>query len=213
MDVASSRPAKLIGPLTGGSGRPFGSPGKSAAEHGYVVEEFLLDGVASSYRPRAGTELGDDGRWDVEAAELAEYRIRFYVVRPSDPATFNGVLVVNWQNVTAGFDIGAPPPEIYRGSAWVGASTQLVSLTGLAPGENGFGGSKGLLDTDPERYGSLRHPGDAYSWTSTVRWWPLSARRGRSSRSTRSAGCARSWSSAPAARSRRCGWVPTSTWT
>ena len=40
--------ATVSGPVTGGRGWPFGSPA-DAARYGYVIEEFLLDGVAQSY--------------------------------------------------------------------------------------------------------------------------------------------------------------------
>ncbi len=53
--------ATVSGPVTGGKGWPFGSPA-DAARYGYVIEEFLLDGVAQSYEPAPGTAVGRDGR-------------------------------------------------------------------------------------------------------------------------------------------------------
>jgi hypothetical protein len=129
--------ARASGPVTGGKGWPFGSP-LNVEKYGCVLEEFLIEGVAQSYEPAPGTTIGVDGKWSVLSAETAEYRTRMYVVRPLDPARFNGVVVVNWQNVTAGVDLGAPSPhEMRNGYAWVGVTTQRVAIDGqpsLTPG-------------------------------------------------------------------------------
>ena len=83
-----------------------------------MLEEFLLDGVASCYEPVPDTVAGRDGRWPVQPG----YRTWMHVVRPEDPARFNGVVVVDWLNVTAGFDLGAASRhELRAGYAWVGA--------------------------------------------------------------------------------------------
>ena len=64
--------SKIIGPLTGGErGWPFGCPPDDVAEHGYVMEEFILDGQATSYRVPAGGSASRDGLWDAEPAEAA----------------------------------------------------------------------------------------------------------------------------------------------
>jgi hypothetical protein len=47
----------------------------------------------------------------------AEYRTRILVVRPRDPEQFNGTVVVNWQNVSAGVESGTPTDEIFHGAA------------------------------------------------------------------------------------------------
>lgn len=155
---------QLIGPLPGGQGRVFSSPVQDLAARGYTVAEFLLDGTALSPQPAGGVVPGLDGHWDVEWAEPAAYRTRLYVVRPVDPAVFSGVVVVNWQNVTAGVDLGMPPAEIYRaGHAWVGVTAQRVAITGQAA-RPGYPATSGLPAWDPDRYGSLHHPGDAWSY-------------------------------------------------
>ena len=79
--------------------RPSTSP-----RYGYVEEEFFLDGTATRYRMVGGAEPARDGRWDVEPASEAPYRTRIVVLRPDDPATFNGTVLVCWNNVTAGYD-------------------------------------------------------------------------------------------------------------
>ena len=69
-------------------------------------------------------------------------------------------MIVHWQNVTAGYELGTVTDgEYLRGYAWVGVSAQLVGVNGF-PGPT----AAGLRQWDPERYGSLNHPGDAYSF-------------------------------------------------
>src|SRR5208283_3600179 len=94
--------AAVTGPVEGGKGHIFGSPIENLNEHGFVMEEYFLEGKAVSYAATKGTELGLDGLWDVEPADEASYKTRAYVVRPADPAKFNGIALVNWQNVTIG---------------------------------------------------------------------------------------------------------------
>ncbi len=65
----------------------------------------------------------------------APYTTRFVVIRPSDPAKFNGTLLVEWFNVTAGQDaladwMVAHCESLRRGYAWVGVSAQKVGVEG-----------------------------------------------------------------------------------
>ena len=166
MSTTQTPSTRGAGPLDGGKGRPFGSPPASlVTEHGYLMEEFLLDGTAQAYSPAAGSTIGVDGRWTVEPAATATYRTRMYVVRPEDPARFNGVVLVNWQNVTAGFDLGAPGiHDLAQGYSWVGVTVQQMAVEGrpsLAPSMPAIAG---LAAWDPDRYGSLHHPGDEFSY-------------------------------------------------
>jgi hypothetical protein len=138
----------------------------------YVQEEFVAAGVATSYAPVG--ELTSDGVWTVEDDETADYRTRVLVRRPADADDFSGVVVVEWLNVSGGVD--ADPDwtslgdEILRqGHAWVGVSAQLIGIEGGpvrvrvdVPGSEYAGA--GLRTIDPERYGSLHHPGDAFSY-------------------------------------------------
>ena len=72
---------------------------------GYQQEEYFLAGTASAFSNL--NELGEDGFWSVEPGAAAEYKTRIVVYRPSDPADFNGRVLVEWLNVTAGFE--TPP--------------------------------------------------------------------------------------------------------
>ncbi len=129
------------------------------------MEEYFLEGTAVSYAPAEGTELGLDGLWDVEPAEEASYKTRAYVVRPVDAGRFNGIVLVNWQNVTIGADFGLPDVEqLERGYAWVGITTQRVAHEGQPSLADDMPATIGLREWDPERYGSLHHPGDAFSY-------------------------------------------------
>jgi hypothetical protein len=78
------------------------------------------------------------------------------VRRPADPRRFNGTVVVEWLNVTSGYDFEASWVEVRRellrrGYAYVGVTAQLV-------------GAGALKAVDPVRYAALVHPGDEYSY-------------------------------------------------
>jgi hypothetical protein len=151
----------ITGAITGGRhGRPFGRPLVDLEAVGYEESEWLLEGEATRYRAKAGAELGEDGVWDVEPAGSAPFRTRVVVYRPKDPQRFNGTAIVSWNNVTAGYDLfGGESPEILEsGCAYVGVTVQKVGIEGLQPA------NQGLAAWDPERYGTLSHPGDDYSF-------------------------------------------------
>jgi Alpha/beta hydrolase domain len=165
MEVSQSRVPVVSGPVSGGKGYIFGSPMEDLSERGFAMEEYFLEGTAVSYVPAQGSELGLDGLWDVDTAGEASYKTRAYVVRPTDPARFNGVVLVNWQNVTIGADFGMPDLEqLERGYAWVGITTQRVAHEGQPSLAADMPATVGLREWDPERYGSLHHPGDAFSY-------------------------------------------------
>ncbi len=76
--------------------------------------------------------------------------------RPIDPAKFSGTVVVEWLNVSAGADlptdwIMAHNEFVRQGDAYVGVSAQAV-------------GVNALKTQQPDRYGTLVHPGDSYSY-------------------------------------------------
>ncbi len=108
-------------------------------------------------RPGPTTSMGavaNDGRWQVRPAAAAPYRTRIVSFVP-DASKFNGTVIVEWLNVTAGFDLANDlaymSPEIERsGYAWVGVSAQKVGVSSLRT-------------TDPARYGTLDHLGDAFA--------------------------------------------------
>jgi hypothetical protein len=140
----------VTGPI---AGQPASLSAVDLGPHGYVEEEFFVEGTARAYEP-AGP-LDQDGRWNVQTTTTAPYRTRVLVRRPKDPAKFNGVVEVEWLNVSGGLDAapdwGLGNAELLRsGSVWVGVSAQAVGVNSLK--------------NDPARYGTLDHPGDAYSY-------------------------------------------------
>ena len=155
--AAAANSATLSGPVTGGErGAPFAAV--EVSDRGYSTEEYFLDGAASAYELVDGSH-GEDGRWNTRRADdTADFRTRLLVVRPADPSTFNGTVIVFWLNVTAGYELGSAGGEALRGYAWVGVSAQKVGIDGFPQDP------QGLKAWDPERYGSLVHPGDAYSY-------------------------------------------------
>lgn len=150
--------ATLIGPITGGErGTPFSAV--DVAELGYVTNEFFIEGVASTYELVEGTHSAD-GRWTAKRSDTtAPFKTRMLVVRPRESEQFNGTVIVFWLNVTAGFELGSAAGEALRGYAWVGVSAQKVGIDGFPQDP------QGLKTWDPTRYGSLVHPGDAYSYS------------------------------------------------
>jgi hypothetical protein len=160
-------PASVSGPITGGSeNRPFGQSIVDISSHGYVEEEFFLDGEATAYVLAAGATLREDGRWDVVRGERAEYGTRLLVRRPADPERANGTVYVEWQNVSGGLDIDAAwmhnHEELLRsGFVWVGVSAQRAGVLGplVIPGL-----SRPLAAWDADRYGTRSIPDDAFSY-------------------------------------------------
>ncbi|MEQ8262415.1 alpha/beta hydrolase domain-containing protein [Pseudohaliea sp.] len=133
------------------------------AGQGYVQEEFFLSGTASAFTNL--NELGSDGYWEAEPGATADYRTRVLVYRPADAADFSGTAVVEWLNVTNGFDVPAGwgvghVEALRRGHAWVNVTAQRVGIEGLEDAVLPLN----LRDADPERYESLDHPGDSFSY-------------------------------------------------
>src|SRR6185436_3224100 len=146
-------------PITGGErGQPFGGYTDANRPAGYVEEERFFSGKATAYA-KSGA-WGVDGLWTAVPASTADYKVRMLVRRPADPKRFNGVLLVEWLNVTANAegaaDYSQMAEEITRsGYAWVGIGAQASGVN--AP-------RSGLKAWDSTRYASLVHPGDAYSY-------------------------------------------------
>jgi hypothetical protein len=151
----------VSGPITSGRGWPFGAPTTDLSALGYCADEYFLEGQAVRYGPALGTELARDGRWSIEPVERRPYKTRLVVVRPVDPAAFNGTVIVLWNNVSAGYENfgGGDTPEVFEnGYAYVAASVQRVGVHGQPDNP------QGLRDWDPERYGPLSIPSDDYSY-------------------------------------------------
>lgn len=142
----------VTGPV---SGQPWSvSPAVDWATRGYTQEEFFLRGTARAYLNDGA--WSDDGRWNAKLnpGATAPYTTRIVVRRPTDPARFNGTVVVEWVNVSAGFDVEVDwvftrEELLRRGYAYVGVSAQAVGVNNLRGNP---------------RYEQLAHPGDAFSY-------------------------------------------------
>jgi len=162
-------------PLTGG-GRTVltGTLGEPRLDDaGYTESEWICRGSAVSYSAPDG--LPGDGHWTLEVASTAPFATRVVVRRPMDPDACSNTVVIEWLNVSSGSDAaplyGFLAPELLRrGHVWVGVSAQWSGIVAAPPlvtvGDGVAGGLSlvGLADADPERYGTLVHPGDAFAF-------------------------------------------------
>ncbi|MEX0902415.1 MAG: alpha/beta hydrolase domain-containing protein [Pseudohongiellaceae bacterium] len=110
------------------------------AANGYLEEEYFIEGRANRY-----------GNPEMETADILDsghaYRTRFVVRRPQDSSDFNGVVIVEWFNVTAGRDLDidwwqSGAHLVRNGYAYIGVSAQRV-------------GVDYLKQWSPNRYGNL----------------------------------------------------------
>ena len=161
--------ATLTGPITTGHAiEPLSAQPLDLTASGYVEQEFFASGTATAFTAASFPSNGD---WSITPTTSAPYETRILVRRPADPARFNGTVVVEWMNVTAGES--APDwqylnPLLERdGYAYVGVSAQRLAVDGGKPlvgaptAAGPVGG--GLVGGEPARYGSLHHPGDQYA--------------------------------------------------
>ena len=141
------------------------------ADVGWVEVELVAEGVAGSFVHDG--EMREDGRLELGPGPPRRTGPASVVRRPADAAAFSGTVVVEWLNVSSGLDANPDwaflSPELVRtGVAWVGVSAQCIGVEGGAvavdAGEGAGDAGAGLKGHDPERYGSLQHPGDAFAY-------------------------------------------------
>jgi hypothetical protein len=152
--------ARLEGPVPGNPSVLIGDLDLRTA--GYVRQEWFLEGTASAYGMRG--QRGAEGRWQAARTIRAPFKTRFVIYRPEEASRFNGTVVVEWHNVSGGVDASPDWLFLHRhlmreGAVWVGVSAQKAGMDGggLVPGMP-------LKSADPQRYGSLVHPGDAFAF-------------------------------------------------
>jgi hypothetical protein len=150
----------ITGPISGGDhGQAFGAmPVSDLDRAGFVEAEYFYGGKARAYANDG--PWGVDGFWKAKVTATADYKVRMIVRRPADARRFNGIVVVEWLNVTARLegaaDFAQMSEELLReGYAWVGLGVQAAGINTPV---------SGLKAWDPARYGSLKHPGDNYAW-------------------------------------------------
>ena len=172
----ASAPPEVTPPPAEGNGVHLPQPA-AALPDGYVQEEYFLTGAASSFE---AVDTPDDGSWSATPGGTADYRTRVIVRRPARAEDFSGTVLVEWFNVSAleaAPDWGYLSGAIGRdGHAYVGVSAQAQGVEGgdtildvevddtRAPQSGAPVDASGLKHIDPARYGTLVHPGDAYSY-------------------------------------------------
>jgi hypothetical protein len=155
----------MIPPGTGLHGHPFdsvpttaavsGAPVINLAARGYVEEEFLMSGGATVYQ-QSGLWLSN-GHWGVSVAQRnVPYTTRLLVRYPTDPAKFNGTVVVEWLNESMGIDADPGWAQLYNellsdGYAYVAVTAQTAGMDDLKA-------------WDPVRYGTLGDSNDGQSY-------------------------------------------------
>lgn len=108
------------------------------ASYGYQEDEYFITGLGYTYN--TGGALNATGSKVTTGGPNSNgtypFKTRIVVRRPSNPADFNGKVVAEWSNVTAGHDLeanwfGDPYYLIKHGYAWVGVSAQAVGTNYL----------------------------------------------------------------------------------
>jgi Alpha/beta hydrolase domain len=152
-------------PTTGHIVEPISAVPLVLAANGYEEQEFFASGTATAFSAKS---TPSDGKWSITPTTRAHYATRILVRRPSDPAKFNGTVLVEWMNVSDGES--APDwdylnPMLMRdGYAYVAVSAQALGVDGgKAILGQAAAGTQGLVQVEPARYGTLHHPGDQYS--------------------------------------------------
>jgi len=156
---SSGVPTITVAP-PGVHGFPFASSTLDLAADGYAETEFDFSGTAQAYINTA--PLGANGQWNSvpNPGVTASYTSRLLVRSPTDPKRFNGTVIVEWFNDSAGFDTNSDWEYIHdellsQGYAWVGVTAQYVGAMALQTWEAGEAGN---------RYASISHPGDSFSY-------------------------------------------------
>ena len=134
------------------------------AKHGYEEQEYYASGVANRYRiknPLETAALVDSGH---------PYKTRIVIRKPSDPKSFNGTVVVEWYNVSAGQDIdfcwgGSHDYLMREGYVWVGVSAQRVGIKQLNAWNSArYSTLSAEASNDDPQGGTLDDRGDVLSW-------------------------------------------------
>jgi len=132
-----------------------GAPYINLSEAGYAEREFKMSGGANIYK-ESGL-WSSNGDWNVAVSQSdVPYTTRLLVRYPTNPAKFNGTVVIEWLNDTTGGDQDPVFSELYdqlvkQGYAYVGVTAQRP-------------GMKDLATWDPERYGTLGDSNDGQSY-------------------------------------------------
>ena len=124
---------------------PFFSTKHFVEKHGYIEEEFFIEGVAVEYSGDAADQTAT-----LAAGGPYPYKTRALVRRPKSAGNFNGTVILEWTNAAAGFGIDndwywSHEHLMQRGFAHIGVLVEA----------NGAHSMLGLKQWNPGRYGSL----------------------------------------------------------
>lgn len=172
MSLAGPTDVVTVTPAPTNQGAIF-SPGTRVVEdlpQEYVEEEFFVAGEATLFNYANDPPLGPTDL--VAIAEDVPYQTRIIVRRPVKANKFNGTVVVEWWNSTAGFDTAPgwdPSAEYFanEGIIYVGVTNSTTSLGFLTGGCRLFGLLPPACGT---RYSTLSLPenGLAYEMVSQI---------------------------------------------
>jgi hypothetical protein len=123
---------------------------------GYQQQEFFFSGTASAYN-FVGTPTAD-GQWSVApvTGSVQPYTSKLEVFTPTNPHRFSGNVIVEWENVTAGWD--------YLPDMIIDHATAFSEGDVIVAVDAQFVGVANATLNDPGRYEALSHPGDSYAW-------------------------------------------------
>ena len=131
----------------------------------YIEEEFFISGLADLYNyandpPEGPTDI------EVISEEPVRYKTRIIVRRPAKANKFNGTVVIEWWNSTAGFDTAPawdPSAEYFAnsGTVYVGVTNSTTSLGFLVDGCRLF---SFLPKSCGTRYETLSLPANGLAW-------------------------------------------------
>lgn len=113
----------------------YGDRADQFGSSNFVEQEYLISGQARKFKG-SGT-LGSDGKWAASVVSSANpYSTMMIVRRPASAAQFNGIVIVEWLNVSTGYpldvDWGMAHEAILReGYAYVGVNVQKVGIQGI----------------------------------------------------------------------------------
>jgi hypothetical protein len=155
-------PTPTVEPVTARGSTPLSASPIDLGAAGYQEQEYYLSGTARRYvfpdRMKDAVVVDDGHR----------FKTRIMVRRPSDPARFNGTVVVEWQNVTLGQDIDfnwatSHDYLMRNGYAYVSVSAQRVGVDDMKAWNKDRYGDLNVTapDTDPK---DPLGTGDVLSW-------------------------------------------------
>lgn len=136
----------ISGPVCDGMhGWAYGTYFGDISKYDYIEEEYFLSGTAQSCQPVG--ELTGDGRWTIEMQNAEPYETRILVRRPADAERFNGTVIVEWADMSNGYELTYSEAQgIYdNGFAYVSVTADKE-------------GADSLREWDSERYGDLDIP-------------------------------------------------------